>query len=183
MILIHFMCDLCISMKFMRLAYRSYKCLGYAHRLSWKIVFCTTVSHGLRHKPSDGHDDVIKWKHFPHRWHFVWEIHRSPMNSPHKGQWRRALMFSLIWAGANGWVNNRDAGDLRRHRAHYDVIVMETLIISFLQVQTKHIVWQMFNIGVTGRQHLSVYDIYARPSVESFNLFYVAKAARCCPNC
>ena len=24
----------------------------------------------------------------------------------------------------NGWVNNREAGDLRRHRAHYDVIVM-----------------------------------------------------------
>ena len=23
-----------------------------------------------------------------------------------------------------GWVNNREAGDLRRHRAHYDVIVM-----------------------------------------------------------
>ena len=24
----------------------------------------------------------------------------------------------------NGWVNNGEAGDLRRHRAHYDVIVM-----------------------------------------------------------
>ena len=41
---------------------------------------------------------------------------------PHKGQWRGALMFSLIWT--NGWVNNREAGDLRRHRTHYDVIVM-----------------------------------------------------------
>ena len=38
---------------------------------------------------------------------------------PHKGQWRGALMFSLIWI--NGWVNNREAGDLRRH---YDVNVM-----------------------------------------------------------
>ena len=50
--------------------------------------------------------------------------HRSPLNSPHKGRWRGALMFSLICAGINGWVNNREAGDLRRHRAHYDVIVI-----------------------------------------------------------
>ena len=33
-------------------------------------------------------------------------------------------MFSLICTWINGWVNTRDAGDLRRHRAHYDVIVM-----------------------------------------------------------
>ena len=33
-------------------------------------------------------------------------------------------MFSLIYAGTNGWVNNPDAGDLRRHRAHYDITVM-----------------------------------------------------------
>ena len=51
-------------------------------------------------------------------------IHRSPMNSPHTGQWRGTLMFSLICARINCWVNNREAGDLRRHRAHYDVIVM-----------------------------------------------------------
>ena len=29
------------------------------------------------------HDDVIKWKHF----------HRSPVNSPHKGQWREASIY------------------------------------------------------------------------------------------
>ena len=70
------------------------------------------------------HDDVIKWKHFPRYWPFVRGIHRSPVNSPHKGQWRGALMFSLICAWINAWVNNREAGDLRRHRGHYDVIVM-----------------------------------------------------------
>ena len=32
------------------------------------------------------HDDVIKWKHFPRYWPFVGGIHRSPVNSPHKGQ-------------------------------------------------------------------------------------------------
>ena len=77
------------------------------------------------------HDDVIKWKHFPRYWPFVRGIHRSPVNSPHKGQWRGALMFTLIYARINGWVNNREAGDLRRYRAHYDVIVM---LYKFLPV-------------------------------------------------
>ena len=36
----------------------------------------------------------------------------------------RSLMFSLICTWTNGWANNRDVGDLRRHRAHYDVTVM-----------------------------------------------------------
>ena len=44
------------------------------------------------------HDDVINWKHFPRYWPFVRGIHRSPVNSPHKDQWRGALMFSLICA-------------------------------------------------------------------------------------
>ena len=39
-----------------------------------------------------------KWKHFPRYWPFVRGIHRSPVNSPHKGQWRAALMFSSICA-------------------------------------------------------------------------------------
>ena len=61
---------------------------------------------------------------FPRYWPFVRGIHRSKVNSPHKGQWREALMFSLIRAWINGWVNNREACDLRRHRIHYDIIVM-----------------------------------------------------------
>ena len=48
----------------------------------------------------------------------------SLVNSPHKGQWRGALMFSLICSWINGWVNSREADDLRRHRAHYDVTVI-----------------------------------------------------------
>ena len=70
------------------------------------------------------HDDVIKWKHFPRNWPFVRGIHRSPVNFPHKGQWRGALMFTLICARMYDWVNTREAGDLRRYRPHYDVIVM-----------------------------------------------------------
>ena len=41
-----------------------------------------------------------------------------------KGQWRGALMSFFICAWTSAWVNNRDAGDLRRHRAHYDVTVI-----------------------------------------------------------
>ena len=62
------------------------------------------------------------WRHqmnfFPRYWPFVRGIHRSPVNSPHKGQWRRALMFSLICTWINGWVNNREAGDLRPHHGN-----------------------------------------------------------------
>ena len=88
----------------------------YDHDLRLGLFWCGLVS--------TKHDDVIKWKHFPRYWPFVRGIHRSPVNFPHKGQWRGTLMFSLICARINCWVNNREAGDLRRHRTHYDVIVM-----------------------------------------------------------
>ena len=67
------------------------------------------------------------WRHqmetFPRYWPFVRGIHRSPVNSPHKGQWRGALMFSLICVWINCCVNNRKAGDLRSYRAHCGVTV------------------------------------------------------------
>ena len=70
------------------------------------------------------HAGVIKWKQFQRYWPFVRGIHQSPLDSPHKGQRRAALMFSLLSAWTNGWARNRDPGDLRRHRAHYDATVM-----------------------------------------------------------
>ena len=70
------------------------------------------------------HDDFIRWTHFPRCRPFVRGIHRSPVNSPLNGQWRGALMFSLICVWINGWVNNCEVGDLRRYRAHYDVTLM-----------------------------------------------------------
>ena len=85
---------------------------------------CTRPDFG--HHSACRHDDVIKWKHFPRYWPFVRRIHRSPVNSPHKGQWRGALMFSLICVWINAWVNNCEVGDLRRYRIHYDVTVMDT---------------------------------------------------------
>ena len=80
--------------------------MGYAKRLLW-------------------HDDVMKWKHFSRYWPFFRGIHRSPVDSHEKGQWRGALMFSLICTWTNGWANNRDTEDLRRHCSDYDVTVME----------------------------------------------------------
>ena len=79
------------------------------------------------------HDDIIKWKHFPRNRPFVRGIHRSPVNSPQKGQWRGALMFTFICARINGWVHTREAGDLRRYRPHYDVIVMSCFIVVRLR--------------------------------------------------
>ena len=55
------------------------------------------------------HADVIKWKHFWRYWPFVRGIHRSPVNSLHKGQWRGALTVSLICAWITGWANNGEA--------------------------------------------------------------------------
>ena len=59
-----------------------------------------------------------------------------PVNSTHKGQWRGALMFSLIYAWINDWVNNREAGDLRRHHGHCDVNVMNSLEINYFTCST-----------------------------------------------
>ena len=78
--------------------------------------------------------DQTWWRHqmetFPHYWPFVRGIHRFLVNSPHKGQWRGAFMFSLICVWINRWVNNLEAGDLRCYHAHYDVIV--TICLRFI---------------------------------------------------
>ena len=91
-----------------------------SHRLM-AVIWHSSCLWALRHA---SHNDVIKWKHYPRYWPFVRGIHRSPVNSQHKGQWRGALVFSLICAWINGWANSRMAGDLRRHRSHCDVTVM-----------------------------------------------------------
>ena len=60
----------------------------------WDVVF---IHYSADHTSSVVyHDDIIKWKHFLCNWPFVWGIHRSPVDSTHKGQWRGALILSLI---------------------------------------------------------------------------------------
>ena len=94
-------------------------------QMSERIMFSSYLSMtNWRHlemadEISRNHDDVIKWKHFPRYWPFVRGIHRSPANSPHKGQWRRALIFlsapSLpLWRHCNVtrpflWESNPDS--------------------------------------------------------------------------
>ena len=101
----------------------------HCNNVTFLIVLVTwTITRRLfilsHHVKTTVHDNVIKWKYFTRYWPFVQGIHRSPVNSPYKAQWLGALMFSLICAWTNGWINNRGAGELRRHRAHYDVTVM-----------------------------------------------------------
>ena len=84
----------------------------------WLNMMLTGAASGQRELPW--------WRHQMETFSasFVRGIHRSPVNSPHKGQPRGVLMFSLICTWINGCVNNREAGGLRRHRAHFDVTVM-----------------------------------------------------------
>ena len=72
------------------------------------------------------------------------EIHWSPMDSPHKGQWHGALMFSLICAWTNGWANNRVADYLRRHRDYHDVTVM-VLTLSLYFTPLPGAQWAFMN--------------------------------------
>ena len=96
------------------------------------------------------YDDVIKWKPFPRNWTFVRGIHRSPVNFPHKDQWRGALMFSMICVSINGWVSNRESGDLRRYRDQYDVSVKKVhgALAPYPSVNSSQLVGQSGNYQV-----------------------------------
>ena len=54
-------------------------------------------------------DAVIKWKHLPRYWPFVRGIHRSPVNSPHKGPLTRSfgVFFDLR---LNKWLSKQSWG-------------------------------------------------------------------------
>ena len=82
------------------------------------------------------HDDVIKWKHFPRYWPFVRRIHRSPVNSPHKGPWRGALMVffylrlnkRLCKQSWGWWFEMR----LRPSWRHCNVVILVSLVSTVL---------------------------------------------------
>ena len=90
----------------------------------------------LSQQPRISHELILLFK--------IWS---NMMTSPNKDQWRGALMFSLISVWINGWVNNRKACDLRRYRAHCDVIVMNVTLIlvwackSWLQLYLASVRW------------------------------------------
>ena len=80
-------------------------------------------------------------------WPFARGIHRSPVDSPHKGQWSGALMVYFICTWTNGWANNQDAADLRYHHTHFDVTVMYIATYShthtyiYIYTTNMHMVW------------------------------------------
>ena len=90
------------------------------------------------------HDDVIKWKHFLHYWPFVRGIHRRiPLT---KASDAELWCFRWFFTGTNGWVNNRHAGDLRRHGAHYDVTVMINFSGIWITQQTNENAFPAFRL-------------------------------------
>ena len=103
-------------------------CLCYA---VWHVIlhFVRSYHHHETGQYYFMHDDIMKWKPFPHNWPFVRGIHQSLVNFPHKGQWCGALMFPLICAWIKVWVNTGEAGNLRSHHTHYDIVVKERLYI------------------------------------------------------
>ena len=110
-------------------------------------------------------------KHFPRYWPFVQGIHRSPVYSPYKGQWRGALMFSLICTWINGWINEREAIDLRRVRTHYDVTVMwasiyvTNLVINSTQLNSKYFYWILYNSIYRNMSRLKPRWVYLPQSI------------------
>ena len=108
-----------------------------------------------QYKPESFHEDIIQWKHFPSYWPFVWGIHRSP----HKDQWRGALMLSLICAWINNsWVNNREAGDLRCHWAHYDIVMCQRKIESDFREKMSISLNEIW-VNLQNSTHLLVIDL------------------------
>ena len=105
-------------------------------------------------------------------------IHRSTVNSSYNDQWRGALMFSLICAWTNRWVNNGHAGDLRHHRFHYDVIVM-IIGIAVYQVSGGDNLWKDISgchfgkrkYGITTNWNLNETDVGVTKS--PLNNFFV----------
>ena len=99
------------------------------------------------------------WNVFHVTGHLCGEFTGQRWIFPHKGQWRGALMFSFICAWINGWVNNGESGDLRRHRDHYDVTVMVSgrrhdRRRAHCEIQTSnyHLEWYNLESNVTMRR-------------------------------
>ena len=92
-----------------------------------------------------------------------------PVNSPHKGQWCGALMFSLICHRIDDWVNNREAGDLRRHRGHYDVIVMcwnMAILTDAIHNRTQQVI--ILLKWISNHMQSKMYDEITYPQLKLF---------------
>ena len=135
----------------------------FFQRMVKKLYFCKTIQVVHRslifyHPRTDQfdktmqfvgcHDDVIKWKHFQCYWPFC--VGSSPVTGEFPlTKASDAELWCFLWSapGINGWVNNREAGDLRCNGAYCDVIVMYHMVHQLLKPeysgQTKSIPWQL----------------------------------------
>ena len=108
---------------------------------------------------------------------FVQGIHWSSGNSPHIGQWCRALMFSLICAWTNGWANNRVADDLSLYCAHYEVTVMiiDTIVHTLLDHQNSWYCTYRINMSSTATRKDFIYLYQYQEMIKKYIFFYVSK--------
>ena len=86
------------------------------------------------------HDNAIKWKHFPRYWSFVRGMFTGPGEFPAQRPVTRSfdVFFDLhLNKRINDRVNNGEAGDLRRHRGQYDVIVMFAVVFT-VSIMKEH---------------------------------------------
>ena len=72
--------------------------------------------------------DPLCWEFTDHRW-----IPRTKASD--------AELWCFLWPAPwiNAWVNNRKAGDLRRHRSHHDATVMTYILRSSYSNYHEHI--------------------------------------------
>ena len=135
--------------------------MAHTHFCLLMIPVCramTKMSAHCSHKLKKTHKLYLNGSWWLHQmetfyWPFVWGIHQSPLDSPHKGQWCGGLMFYLICAWTNSWANNWGAGDLRCNLAHYEVTVMLQVNKLSLNISKSHCM--LF----TRKNHSGVHDI------------------------
>ena len=134
---------------------------------------------------SHGWHETSWWRHHMDTFSVLLAI-CEPVNSPHKGQWRGALMFSFICVWINGWLSNREAGDLRRYRAHYDVTVMMKLVpllcklnlccdtVSFLTLCQQYVAGgnqrYQTNLSMSYCYEFTFLIIPRAPTIQNFDL-------------
>ena len=90
---------------------------------------------------------LIKWKHFPCYWPFVRGIHRAPAKSPHKGQWRGALMFSLICTRINVWVNMVRLAIWDVTTPNMTSLWVDSISAYLYDISKKYCIPQMYPLG------------------------------------
>ena len=99
------------------------------------------------------HNDVIKWKHFPHYWPFIEECTSHWWIPLTKVSDESFLIFSLMCTWINNWVNSSEAGDLRHYCAHHEVIVM-SLIVTQVECNVKfRTKWQRWSIIILWKRY------------------------------